>query len=271
MVRNFVLLLLLASTTVAHADPSERSDRDRIWHVAPFAVGGAFYLALEFGLKEKVSRGDCRWCKRNGLDTRLRTLWKWDKVENADLASNLTGYVGAPVYALGLLAATTAGEHDVRRWFDDTVPVLQAAIITGIVNQTVKILFARRRPFAEFKGVSVQKRAGDINTSFFSGHSALAFAMATSSGTVASLRDYKSAPALWIGGLVLAGATAYLRVGSDAHYFSDVLVGSVIGAGIGIAIPLVFHQDALTDEPAMAAPRTQAPRREVIVSFGSRF
>ena len=222
-------------------------------------------------MKEKLSRGDCLWCKSNGVDNRLRTMWKWDKVESADFASNLTGYVISPVYALGLLTATTADEHDVRRWFDDTVPVLQAGIVTGIVNQTFKIIFARRRPFAEFKGVSVQKRAGDVNTSFFSGHTALAFAMATSSGTVASIRDSKSAPALWIGGLVIASATAYLRVGSDAHYFTDVLVGGVIGASIGIAIPLLFHQDVLTDEPGTAMPRTQAPRGQFIFSFGSTF
>ena len=98
---------------------------------------------------------------------------------------NITGYIANPALATGLLVATTADDPDLRRWFDDVVPVLQAGIVTGVVNQAAKLIFARRRPFAEFHGESVQKRKGDVETSFFSGHAALAFAMATSSGTVA--------------------------------------------------------------------------------------
>jgi energy-converting hydrogenase Eha subunit B len=261
----FAVMLVLASRA-AHADPSERSDRDRVWNVAPFAAGGAFYLVLEFGLKEKLSREECRWCRSNAFDTGMRSLGKWDNVERADFVSNLTGYVGAPVYGAGMLVLSSIDDADVRRWFDDIVPVMQAGIVTGVLNQTFKLLFVRRRPFAEFQGRSVQQRKGDVNTSFFSGHSGLAFAMAASAGTVASLRDYRSAPAIWAGGLMIAVTTGYLRIAADAHYTTDVLAGAVIGSAVGIAIPLLFHEDVLTDEEPVARLRSS---KGMMISLGS--
>lgn len=266
VVRALAVMFLLLSLGTASADPSERSDRDRVWNIAPFAAGGAFYLVLEFGLKEALSRPECLWCRSNRFDTRLRSAGKWENVERADFISNVTGYFSAPTYAMGMLVVSSIGERDVRRWFDDVVPVMQAGIITGVLNQAFKLAFVRRRPFAEFKARSTQKRKGDVNTSFFSGHTGLAFAMSSSSGAVASLRGYRSAPAIWIGGGMLAVTTGYLRVAADAHYTTDVIAGAVIGTLVGLTIPLVFHKDVLTDEDPVAR---EQKRGNVMLSLGS--
>ena len=77
--------------------------------------------------------------------------------------------------------------------------------------------------------------------SFYSGHATLAFAMAVSGGTVASMRGYRLAPWIWGAGLSLAAATAYLRIAADRHYASDVTVGAVIGSLTGFAVPYLFH------------------------------
>jgi len=266
--RALAVLCLLVSLRSAHADPSERSDRDRVWQIAPFAAGGAFYLVLEFGLKEALTRKDCLWCHSNGFDTGLRNAGKWDDVARADFISNVTGYYSAPIYAIGILMVSSAGEHDSRRWFDDTIPVLQAGIVTGMFNQAFKLLFVRRRPYAEFKAKSTRK-ANDVNTSFFSGHTGLAFAMAASAGTVATLRDYKSAPAIWIGGGLLAVTTGYLRVAADAHYATDVIAGAAVGTAVGVAIPLLFHKDVLTDEEPVARTGKRRADRTFMLSLGS--
>ena len=254
VVRALAVMFLVLSLGTARADPSERSDRDRVWNIAPFAAGGAFYLVLEFGLKEALARPECLWCASNRFDTRLRSAGKWDNVERADFLSNITGYVSAPTYAMGMLVVSSVGERDVRRWFDDVVPVMQAGIVTGVLNQAFKLLFVRRRPFAEFKGRSTQTRKGDVNTSFFSGHTSLAFSLAVASGRVASLRGYRAAPAIWASGLVLASATAYLRVGADAHYTSDVLVGAAVGAAFGYLLPPVLACDTLRQHDLAVVP-----------------
>ena len=67
------------------------------------------------------------------------------------------------------------------------------------------------------------------------------FALAVSSGTIATLRGYRWAPWVWGVGLTLATATAYLRIAGDRHYFTDVITGAVAGSAIGFAIPLLFH------------------------------
>jgi membrane-associated phospholipid phosphatase len=77
--------------------------------------------------------------------------------------------------------------------------------------------------------------------SFFSGHTTWAFALAASSGTVASMRGYELAPVVWAVGLPLAAATGYLRIAADRHYLSDVLVGAAVGTAVGIGFPRLMH------------------------------
>ena len=112
---------------------------------------------------------------------------------------------------------TRGHRRDFRRAYDDVIPVLQAGIAAGVINEVLKIAVARKRPYARFHGKDVMQRTGESYTSFFSGHAALVFAMATSSGTVASLRGYGTAPILWGGGLSLAAVTSYLRIASDTQ------------------------------------------------------
>ncbi|MDB4961206.1 MAG: hypothetical protein JWP01_1205 [Myxococcales bacterium] len=265
------VLTLVTLVGTAVADPSERTDRSRLYQMIPVAAGGTVYLVLELGLKDAITPDHCRWCESNAFDTAARSALLWDNVRLANSLSNYTGYLGNPLLATGLLIATSAGDDGsdtTRRIYDDLAPVFQAGIVTGVLNQTIKVIAGRRRPFAQFGGVAVRAK-NDVNTSFFSGHTALAFTMATSSGTVASLRGYRSAPVLWIGGLTLATATGYLRIAGDAHYATDVIAGAVVGAAIGILIPLVFHHDVLTDEGP--APRQIADREPFMFSFGTAF
>lgn len=40
--------------------------------MAPIAIGGGIYLALEFGLKDAITPDACRWCGSNELDDAAR-------------------------------------------------------------------------------------------------------------------------------------------------------------------------------------------------------
>ena len=81
----------------------------------------------------------------------------------------------------------------------------------------------------------------DDNLSFFSGHTTLAFAVATAAGTINTLRGYRLAPLVWGAGMTMAVSVGYLRIAADKHYFSDVMTGAVVGSLIGVGVPLIFH------------------------------
>ena len=259
-----VVVATAAPAAPARAEPA--SARERGLSLAALAAGGF----LKVGLAELFPGPDaCRWCEPGAFDVRVRAALKWERVALADKTSTITGYVAAPAFAIGGLVIA-ADDRGWGRAFDDAMPVLQAAVAASVVNQAVKSIAARRRPYVAFDDRRLAKPARVENRSFFSGHTALSFAYATSAGTVASMRGYDGAPVLWAGGLALAATTGYLRVAADMHYATDVLAGALAGAGLGVAIPRLFHRDTL--EPADRATAAARPARAPVMwSFGGSF
>ena len=70
----------------------------------------------------------------------------------------------------------------------------------------------------------------------------MAFSIAVSAGTVASMRGYRWAPLVWATGLTLGATTGYLRMAADRHYFTDVVTGAVVGSAVGFAVPYLLHR-----------------------------
>jgi membrane-associated phospholipid phosphatase len=109
------------------------------------------------------------------------------------------------------------------------------------------LLVARERPYVQTvrAGDNGRRRhTDDDDVSFFSGHTTEAFALASAAGTVATMRGYRWAPVTWVFGGGLAAGTGYLRLAADRHWFTDVLVGMIVGVGIGMAVPLLLHAPA---------------------------
>jgi membrane-associated phospholipid phosphatase len=98
--------------------------------------------------------------------------------------------------------------------------LLGAAILTV----GMKYSFNRPRPFVTYPDL-VTKNSGAGSPSFPSGHTSMAFALATSL-SLEYPKWYVIAPSfLW------AGAVGYSRMELGVHYPSDVLVGALIGMG----------------------------------------
>lgn len=198
------------------------------------------WLAAETVLEGAVAPSSCRWCDPPGLDRRIRSGLKWDDTSAAG-AVGLAGFVAAPVVAFGLLAAAAAHDGRARDFWDDALIVGEAVSVTMFLTTGVKLAVARERPAAHFAQDRPLIRDSERNLSFFSGHSSLAFSFATAAGTVASMRRYRWATWVWATGLAIATVTAYSRIAADRHYFTDVIAGSAVGAGIGFALPWFLH------------------------------
>lgn len=101
-----------------------------------------------------------------------------------------------------------------------------------LVTAGVKLTVKRERPYKILKNVYSDEAStlGDPH-SFPSGHSAMAFSMATS----LTLR-YNDSPLLIAGMFTYASAVALGRIYLGVHYPSDVLGGMLIGSGSAILI-----------------------------------
>ncbi len=185
----------------------------------------------------------CRWCVDNPFDRAVRGWLKADDTEPARFASDVF-LVSTPfvMSGMGVLAATQEGRgNDVPL---NLLVMAEATSVALLTNVLAKVAFARERP--RVHAMTPAQRANDReiadrNVSFFSGHTAFTFALATSMGTVAELRGYRAAPAIWGVGLPLAATTGILRIVADRHYATDVLTGMVVGVAAGVAFPLLLH------------------------------
>lgn len=215
------------------------------------ALGGALYLSSETFLKDNLAPLQCRVCSGPAFDNTVRSALVWNRTGTASTLSNLTGFVSAPAFGLGAIAvANYMRGSDTARWIDDAVPIVEASVLAGLLNQTVKFAVGRQRPFVRVAD-PMRPAELDDNVSFFSGHATLAFAIATSAGMVAHARSYSIEPIVWAGGYALAATTGYLRIAADKHYLSDVVVGAIVGTGVGLATPLWLHRNLGADNVAV--------------------
>jgi membrane-associated phospholipid phosphatase len=112
---------------------------------------------------------------------------------------------------------------------------LSIAVTSAVVNLGVKSIYARRRPDRAGAGVPGERYVRmPASTSFPSGHSASAFAFASSVG-----RDL---PRLALALNFLAAAVAYSRVHTGVHYPGDTIVGAVIGASTAQTLGTVIDR-----------------------------
>jgi membrane-associated phospholipid phosphatase len=246
-------LVLACSARAAAKEPRPLRSDTRV-DVAVTAMGATWYLMSEL-LKSSLVPEKCRWCYRaddgadllNPYDGWVRRQLIWKNTRSADIASTLLVAVVEPTSQLGLTALAAGHENATSGFPLDALIVAESTVVAGVLNQVVKFGFARERPFVHYLPRApnalreLTASPSDDNLSFYSGHTTLAFVVATASGTVASLRGYRLAPVIWGTGLTLASTVGYLRIAADKHYLSDVVTAALIGSLVGVGMPLLFH------------------------------
>ncbi len=240
---KIILVLLFVICGSALAEDQTELRYDYTTDIAITSIGvGAWVGSTVF--QGRLATSTCRWCDDNRGDRFFRDHLKWNNTRSADLISGVTAFAGAPLAAYGLNGISSFQEDRQRNFLIDALIITEATVLAVDLNQIVKISVGRERPFVHALPASQKSKTNfpaDNNMSFYSGHTTLAFAFTFSSGTVASMRGYKMAPWIWGTGLVASTATAYLRIAADKHYFTDVLVGAVMGSAVGFAVPYFFH------------------------------
>lgn len=114
--------------------------------------------------------------------------------------------------------------------------------------QAAKHLVQRPRPYLYARSAAATRYAAaqgdDARMSFYSGHAALSFGAAvTGAYLLGASTDNRTARSFaWGLGLAAATATANLRVRAGKHFYSDVVIGGLVGITVGYVVP-ALHAD----------------------------
>ncbi len=155
--------------------------------------------------------------------------------------------------ALLLFSAATPlvlqlGRFGLNRDFARTSLVYGEALgVTVLLTAATKHLVQRPRPYVYHPDPAVQAYAADQGDdaylSFFSGHAAFSFASAVAGAYLFGLSspDPNASALVWGLEMAMATATAHLRVRAGKHFYTDVLVGAVVGSGVS-ALVVQLHR-----------------------------
>ena len=227
----------LAGAATVHAQGPRPIDvgygRDGAITAAAFAVAGAMTLL--------PVDAQARWSHELlPFDYRVRTNFSASAAKTSDIL-------------LVLAIAAPAVRELTLGWNEETGKrslVYAEALGAGLaLNAIAKYTVGRPRPYTYSEDPRIQAYSDhegrDSRLSFFSGHACTTFAAAVAGGYLYSqaTTDTTARALTWGIGLTLASATANLRVRAGKHFYSDILVGAVVGAGVGTLVPYLHYRD----------------------------
>jgi membrane-associated phospholipid phosphatase len=161
------------------------------------------------------------------------------------------GLIAAFAYAVADPIATGYRESHRQSAIVDAIIYAQSLAVTWSVTDLSKIAVRRPRPRAYQEAEANKDNPDYMNfetdtaLSFFSGHASLCAAVTSTATYLAFARSPHSArPWLTLlGGTAVTTFVGYNRVRSGAHFPTDVIAGTLAGAGVGLLVPH-FHRAA---------------------------
>jgi undecaprenyl-diphosphatase len=136
----------------------------------------------------------------------------------------------------------------------DALMYAESTSLTSVLTDMAKIAVRRPRPYAYAQPSTTST---DAELSFPSGHASGVAAVAATATYLAFVRSPRT-PRPWITlgiGTVLTSLVSYERVRAGAHFPTDVIAGSMLGAAVGVLVPHL-HRHAQEAPPVWigAAP-----------------
>jgi membrane-associated phospholipid phosphatase len=188
----------------------------------------------------------------------------------ASKASDVLGSAAllAP-FAFDAMDAQGHGGLRAGGFFEDAVVLSEALLVNQALNEIVKGIASRPRPYAYTAAPSDPVlQSTETYTSFYSAHTSATFAAGVAYARTYQFRHPGSSATKWIyAGAIATGATVgALRVAAGKHFPSDAIAGAVAGSLAGWFIPTWHHR-----EGAMGATLTPLPGGgQLGLSFGFR-
>jgi len=247
------------------SDPpgTDRGSRDRVdlrwdpdwpeFRDSEFIVTG---LAIAASLGSlAIPDGDGRWTTRNGFDEEARDTFLLkapSAQQQARDASDILLIALTNQLAIDSVVVAWWGYDRPSITWQMSLMDIEVLTINAAVNGVVAGLVGRQRPYGDEQCARrpVERQTAEClgrrrYRSFFSGHASTAFAAAGLTcmhHAHMPLYGGGSAEAVACGGaLTAAAAVGSLRVMSDQHWVSDIMIGATIGSTLGFGLPWALH------------------------------
>lgn len=154
--------------------------------------------------------------------------------------------VGTGTMGLAMLSPAVFAIMPSNEWLTIGTMYAETLLIANGIKEWTKLLVYRARPYMYFDDYPQDKlEDGDWNCSFPSGHTTLAFAGAAFT-TMVFCQCYPNSNWKYaVAGISfgMAALTGGLRMASGNHFFTDVLVGALIGTATGFAVPYMHSKN----------------------------
>jgi membrane-associated phospholipid phosphatase len=199
--------------------------------VSVVGAGGLYFVPRLLGLPDTA--GSCAPCDP-------ATLPGIDRGSVRSVSTSASNASTVALLAVGLGAAY-AGLHGMpdEQMHGNAAVLLNSAAWTATATEWLKGLVHRERPVMYTADAPAAATNLDNHKSFPSGHTAIAFALATSYLVIAEREDLphrgRNAVLLY-GGAVLVGS---LRLVAGQHFPTDVLGGAALGTALGWLVPTI--------------------------------
>jgi len=272
--RFFQALALSLSASIALA-PAARADGDspppRLPETEHFTidpvvdgvlvVGGATFAEL---LSLILSTGEIQPTPLEpGASNNLLSIDRSAVTQTIDPNANSRSSLGLyAAYGYALLDPILSGVRDGRRaLLVDAILYAESISLTQAFTSATKIGVRRPRPidYATCGGDNPPASCSsntDLQLSFFSGHASTTGSISATATYLAFMRSGPRSVRPWVTlgvGLLLTSFVSYERVRSGMHFPTDVIMGSLAGAGIGVLVPH-FHRRPHYHESTYCAP-----------------
>jgi len=236
--KTFLLLLLVGLNVSAQIKPYSFSIKKESAIVVPSLVmlGASYYIG-----KNKTVISDAYIQTLN-----ISSIPKFDRLATRQFNQDFNTVSNIAAYGSILLPTLHLIHKDSRSDFKNiAVLYTETFMLNTAVTMLTKEWVSRDRPYLYNNDVPLSyKKNRDAQRSFFSGHTSLTASNCFFFATTFSHYhpNSKLKPWVWTGCAILPAITAFSRVKAGKHFPSDVVVGYLLGAAVGAAVPLIHHQ-----------------------------
>jgi membrane-associated phospholipid phosphatase len=236
---------LLAGAARAEEGESPRLGEGKHFIVDPVVDGVLISGGVAFSglLSLVLSTGEIR-PSLPGSSSQLLAIDRVAVTQSIDPNAGLKSDFGLwTAYGYAAVDSILTGARDGRyALLVDAVIYAESITLTRVFTYMTKVGVRRPRPIDYVKCESSPTGSclsdTDLQLSFFSGHASVTGAVAATATYLAFVRHAHS-PRPWLtlaAGLAVTSFVSYERVRSGAHFPTDVIMGSMAGAGIGVLV-----------------------------------